>query len=361
MNKLIITFALVYLTGCAEYEKATKPPYTLSEKIYVDQIESDNYLLTFYASGPWKLYAGHDIQEIDWNEPEIIQQGDSVFMYENPDPGERIYFAAINPENDTIFVSEREIDMEGATNFRDLGGIETQDGLMVRWGKLYRSGELSELTEEDLATLKELEIKTILDLRGFDEIESDPDKYPQDGSIAWMHTPVGIEGENTREKFMAVIQNADPETFQGEEVMVDFGKQIFYESPDTFKPIFDQLLEENSYPLVFHCSAGKDRAGFTSALILYALGVSEEVIMDEYLLSNHFRYHENEKTIEQAAKYFGVDQRIMREIMAVKPTYLNAGFDLIKEEYGTIDKYLEVELGVDSTQRAILKAQLLYD
>jgi len=83
--------------------------------------------------------------------------------------------------------------------------------------------------------------------------------------------------------------------------------------------------------------------------------------MDEYLLSNHFRYHENEKTIEQAAKYFGVDQRIMREIMAVKPTYLNAGFDLIKEEYGTIDKYLEVELGVDSTQRAILKAQLLYD
>ncbi|PNW29091.1 tyrosine-protein phosphatase [Formosa algae] len=258
-----------------------------------------------------------------------------------------------------MFLSEREIDFENTVNFRDIGGIKTVNGKHTKWGMLFRSGELSELTDADLAYMESLNIKTILDLRTDEEIEDKPDMYP--AGVKWKHLPIGDLGNKAdMNKMMDTIRNADPETFDGGKLMEELSVK-FINSKTNFKALFAELLSQDGdrTPLLFHCTAGKDRTGFSSAFILRALGVDKNTIIDEYTLSNYYRYEYNEETVEKAAKFYGLDQRILRPMMSVRPEWLKKGFDEIDKQYGSFDNYL-LEIGVDSTAKANLRAKFLH-
>lgn len=349
--------AMVVASSCADYQKSEQPPYTLNETIYVQRLDNNDYELKLNSTGNWTIYKGTSANAINWDEIASLSEGKPSVVVKNETPNKRLFFAAVTGA-DTLYFSEREINLKKAYNFRDLGGIPTTDGKHTKWGLIYRSGEIAELSKEDLAYMQELGLKTILDLRSDEEIEEKPDMYP--ANVAWKHLPIGDMGKQSKMKeMMKTIQEADPETFSADELMEAASVQ-FVNSTNNFKILFEELLDENSErtPLLYHCTAGKDRTGFSSAFILRALGVDEQTVIDEYVLSNYFRYEHNEDMVEKAAKYYGIDQRILRPMMGVKAQWLQKGFDEIKNKYGSFDNYLR-EIGVDSSAQVQLRAKFL--
>ncbi|WMI65413.1 tyrosine-protein phosphatase [Aestuariibaculum sp. YM273] len=350
--------SVVCLTGvvaCAEYNKPERPSYTLKEVIYVDKLPEKNYQLTLKSEGNWEVYSGNSFETINWNAPQKLSNDKRTVTFKNNTPNQRLAFVAVNGK-DTLHLAEREINLENSVNFRDLGGIPTQDGKHTKWGLIYRSGELSDLTQEDLAYMSTIDIKSILDFRTNEEIEEKPDMYPN--GVQWFHVPVGNMGNGNMKEMFKKLREADPETFNGDKLMENISEDLL-KSKDAFKTMFRDLLNNDKTPLLFHCTAGKDRTGHASALILTALGVDEETIYNEYTLSNYFRYDSSEETIKKAAKFYGIDQRILRPIMGVKRSYLQTGMDILKAEYGSVQNYLETEIGLDSTAISKLRNKFL--
>jgi protein-tyrosine phosphatase len=124
--------------------------------------------------------------------------------------------------------------------------------------------------------------------------------------------------------------------------------------------VFDQLLVlETDKALMIHCTAGKDRTGVGAALILYALGVNEETIIKDYELTNQYRKELNEQTVKLMTAQ-GVPENSARSMMAAKAEYLNAAFDAIKKQFGSVDLFLEKEIGLDAGKRKLLQSKFLY-
>jgi protein-tyrosine phosphatase len=169
----------------------------------------------------------------------------------------------------------RLLPLVGAYNFRDLGGYPTTDGRMTRWGRLYRSDTLHELTDEDVALLRDIGLVSMIDLRTQNEVErngrgalgSEPVRYvnlsvlPKEGGEAQAAPAARIV--DVAERYLSYLQ---------------VGKTALVES-------FGLLAEADNYPLVFHCQVGKDRTGVLAALVLGCVGVEREAIVDDYVLT----------------------------------------------------------------------------
>src|SRR5262249_45387779 len=159
-----------------------------------------------------------------------------------------------------------------------------------KWKKIYRSAALNKLTDADLQALQHIPIAYVADFRGPYEVKAAPDKLPA-GAIR-ISLPAGSEhiGDSTYMKTLMQQMRNDSSLVSFYSVSPVFTNR--------YKPVFDELLVLNTdSALVFHCTAGKDRTGIAAALILYALGVDENTIMDDYLATNYYRAHENEKMI----------------------------------------------------------------
>jgi protein-tyrosine phosphatase len=126
---------------------------------------------------------------------------------------------------------------------------------------------------------------------------------------------------------------------------------------ERYTPLFDSLINNKTYsPMLFHCTAGKDRTGIAAALILYALGVDEETIFNDYEATNYYRRNENAKAIAQMVKYYGLDEKMATNMMGAKREYIQSTFTTIKAQYGTVDLYLEKVLGLNSKKIKQLRA-----
>lgn len=246
--------------------------------------------------------------------------------------------------------TKREVKLQGAINFRDVGGYATKDGRHVKWGKIYRSAALNNLSDADLIKLQRLSIAFVDDFRGPFEVKQAPDKIPANATRIAL--PSGSEhiGDTNFSKNMM--------TGNRDSLMLSFYSNTT-SFANRYKPMFDELLQLNKdSALLFHCTAGKDRTGIAAALILYALGVKEEMIMQDYMATNYYRTAENEKAIKGMIKTYGMDEPGVRKMMAAKEEYLTATFVSIKRQYGTIDKYLQSAMGLDKEK--ILQLRALY-
>ena len=248
--------------------------------------------------------------------------------------------------------SKRAVKLQGAVNFRDLGGYATNDGKHIKWGKLYRSAALNQLTAADEEKIQSLHLSTVLDFRGPYEIKAAPDKLP--ANITAVNLPAGSENIGDNNYMKQMIQS-----MKNDSAMISFYNTLapFH---DRYKPMFDLLLRENNdSALLFHCTAGKDRTGIAAALILYALGVDEKTIMDDYLATNYYRKNENEKAVNGMVTLYGLDKVTASNMMVAKETYLNATFSAIRSNFGSVDNYLEKEMGLTKAKRKILKQKFL--
>lgn len=248
--------------------------------------------------------------------------------------------------------SVREVKLKGAVNFRDLGGYPTKDGKKIKWDRLYRSAALNALTEEDINRMKELKLAIVLDFRGPLEIQSAPDRVIAGAKN--INLPAGSETVGDAKAMQAMLAAIKDESY-----MTSFYGTI---APfkDRYKPMFDQLLQlGKDSALLFHCTAGKDRTGIAAALLLYALGVDETLIFEDYLATNYYRSRENERAIAGMVQMYHLDEKVARNMMAAKKEYLEATFQSIRKAYGSVEHYLRDEMGLTEARTTALKQRFL--
>lgn len=136
--------------------------------------------------------------------------------------------------------------------------------------------------------------------------------------------------------------------------MISFYSQTAH-LKDKYKPFFQELLKmPDTDALLFHCTAGKDRTGIGAALFLHALGVSDEIVLQDYLATNEYRKAENEKMVKMMTQ-FGIKEQVARDMAGVKPEYLIATVKAIMQQYGSVDQFMTEELGLKADDIALLK------
>lgn len=225
---------------------------------------------------------------------------------------------------------ERLINLEGAYNFRHAGGYKTQQGTFVKWGTIYRSGDLHELTQKDIERLELLKIKTIIDFRTKTEKDFCPD-----AGISTVRNrielPINV-GSMLNMQFFSALND-------GREIMKEVNRLLVRYSIDVFSAFFEACSDEKNLPLLFHCSAGKDRTGTAAALFLSAVGVDKETIISDFCLSAAYVFGKPDLT---------TDNPVLAPIMTVTPDYLEAAFEVIDTEFGGMETYLKQWLKVDT-------------
>jgi protein-tyrosine phosphatase len=245
------------------------------------------------------------------------------------------------PVPDSAINAPRLITLEGAQNLRDIGGYRTVDGRRVKWGMIYRSADLSKLTASDLAALNDLNVHTVFDLRSTSERHSAPDAFT--GHSATVSLDYSIDTHNV----VAALSSA-PTAESVRKAMATMYPVLLNTLQPEFRQLFTELLEGPAATL-YHCTAGKDRTGLATALILSALGVPRETIYADYLMSNRFYHPAN------APAMGGLSPELAATLKAVDESYLRAAFDAIDAQYGSVDGYLDRALGVDAAKIARLR------
>jgi protein-tyrosine phosphatase len=259
---------------------------------------------------------------------------------------------------------ERRIKLEGQPNFRDMGGYRTSDGHTVKWGLIYRSGQLSKLTDADLLILQKLNLRTVVDLRGSAEVESRGKDLLPEGvhSVSYPidATGNGRAGNSQRAPAAAPAQNAD--------FMLQATRTIMVNRTDVYGSLIRELAAPGNRPLAFHCTQGKDRAGIGAAIILTMLGVPWETVREDYLLTNIYRKEENEKDLKNMrdglAQKSGVppeqvDMSAYTPMYYVKPEYIDTARQDVIDKYGSMENYIRQGLGISDELVAQLRKELL--
>lgn len=171
--------------------------------------------------------------------------------------------------------SQRFIELEGALNVRDLGGYDTNHGKPTTWGRVFRADSLHKLTAADELKLRDLGLRAIIDLRRQDEIDVEPDLWMTDPTIRFHHLPINE---------VAVSSAISVQKYDIHDLTELYRSFLDVRQPQ-LKRIFTAIVEVSDQPLVFHCSAGKDRTGIIAALLLDLAGVPAETIAQDYELT----------------------------------------------------------------------------
>jgi protein-tyrosine phosphatase len=281
----------------------------------------------------------------------------------DPAPGARAFFR-ITAGDSGVTVAERRVVLEGQPNFRDLGGYATEDGRHVRWGQVYRSGELGKLTEADLAVLDRIGIALVCDLRSDSEVDALPD--PVGAADEQLRLAVNDESVDVA-AITAAISAGDLSSLSPT-LLLDGMPKVALDFTDNWRDLLLRISDPANRPTNFHCTAGKDRAGWASAVVLRALGVSEETVMADYLLSNDYRAEANAATIAQVRTLVAavrgvpedeVDMSNLVALLDVRPEYLQAAFDAVDAKFGSFDAYLTDGLGLTAEEISALRDSLL--
>ena len=249
----------------------------------------------------------------------------------------------------------RKLPFTGAHNFRDLGGYKTSDGKTVKWGKVYRSDNLHSLTDEDLKYMERLNLKSVVDFRSDEERNEEPDRLTPDMTPILL--PIKFEPEGVTENLTRDLTFGN---LDSSNLLRDFNIILVKEFTEEYREFFRHIVDNGGEPFLLHCTAGKDRAGFGSAMILTVLGVPREKIIEDYLLTNTYvSDHVDRKLLETELKtFFRADSDNLRKINFVEERYIQAAFDTIDSHWGGMDQYISE--GLNLTEEDIGKIRNYY-
>ena len=284
-----------------------------------------------------------------------VEAGDEVFI--KPQQNRRHYFHCIDASGNVNTVAERHLPLEGTPNFRDFGGYAAKDGRRVRWGKLFRSGQLSNLTDNDLQYMESLDVKLVCDFRRDEERERDPSVFPNSAQPDIIGLPID-PGSTTG--FVDNIARGDLSAEDMASFMCDINREFALDQAPVYKTMFAHILKLDSGASLVHCAAGKDRTGFAVAVVLAALGVARDTIMADYMLTSQYFSVENE--IDRISKKYqwGGANDVMRPMLETREPYLLTAFKAIDQHFSDINEYLDVMLGVGADERDALCRRYLF-
>ncbi|KWV55536.1 protein tyrosine phosphatase [Bradyrhizobium macuxiense] len=239
----------------------------------------------------------------------------------------------------------RHLNLAGASNFRDLGGYQTRDGRRVRWRQIFRSNHLAHLTEQDVTVVRGLGVKSAFDFRG---IVERAEALCGMADVTVHSLPVE---PTVVAALRAIAESRQLSKADAVDVMRDSYRGYVQDNTARYRTLFAHLLEDRA-PLVIHCTAGKDRTGFACALILHALGVPDDVIADDYLLTNQFYKRDPSASTE-------LPDDVKQVLGTVQRPFLDAAFEAIDTDYGSLDGYFRDGLGLGQPERKMLEGRYL--
>jgi protein-tyrosine phosphatase len=253
-----------------------------------------------------------------------------------------------DPARADRYTQQRRLPLRGAVNCRDLGGYVTDDDRQVRWGILYRSDSLAELSDDDLEMLAATGLRTVCDLRGESERLHKPNRRLPSAVV--LHE-IGFMPHRGDELLARTREGRITVTDIELEVREVYRRFVIDQTASYARLL--TLIEEPALPLLFHCTSGRDRTGFAAAIVLLALGVPRETVASDYALSNRYR---RDLSFQIGS---GVDLAVLGALTQAHPDYLATAFRTIDEHWGSDRAYLRDALGLTPQRRSELQDLLL--
>jgi protein-tyrosine phosphatase len=328
----------------------------------VERTAPDRLVVRWQGGDPVDVYvAGRPDAPVAEARLLVRADRDGVYALQRADPARPYFILKDERDGNLTRVAERLLPLEGGSNFRDVGGYPAAGGEHVRWGMIYRTGATPLLTDSDFRYVAHLGIASDIDLRSIEERQIAPDRLPARTGARYFANDYPAS-----EIFSKLTTKPAPGASQASQVSL-YRTWLISLAPQ-YRDIFQQLLKQNG-AVTYHCSAGQDRTGVATALVLSALGVPRDVILADYQLSTQDRRPRNEMPRIDPARYPGNVVAIYYAKsqsagpMTPKPLYDAAGvaflqqtFDEIDARWGSVDNYLSQELGVDRSAIARLRA-----
>ncbi len=276
-----------------------------------------------------------------------------------------IFFILLSPP--AFAATERHIELDGQSNFRDLGGYQTKDGHRVKWGEVYRSGELHGLSDADVKKMEAMGIKAVANFLTEREIESrGHDRLPE----GVREIPLPMEAGNLGD--LAAVVNEARGTGDFSKVPVELNPEIHRilmdEGREYYATLLRELADPANRPMVYHCSHGVHRTGTATAILLSALGVPWETVREDYLLSNTYRKKEIDRRVSELRDLAAdtllvepgqVDMTNIKAFYILEADYIDASLDEAVKRYGSMDDYIREGLGITDNEISDLREQLL--
>ena len=268
-------------------------------------------------------------------------------------------------------VAVRLLPLEGGRNFRDLGGYPAADGRHVRWGRVFRSGMMANLTDADYDYLSALGIRVVCDFRSDAERAAEPTNWRATPAIDYRTWDYRDDDGTGGMQLASVLSQPGVTPEQVAAAMERGYPDIAEAHKEKYREVF-QRLAAGELPLAFNCSAGKDRAGTAAALILSALGVPRELVVQDYALSEQLVDYEAEFLAADASDTSDDDPdsglsavmantpaEVIRPLMRSDPAYIRNTFAYLDETYGGVMGYIRTELQMDDSELERMRAALL--
>ena len=296
--------------------------------------------------GGWLVFILISLSCLAWGLRWAIKRGGR--KVKNIDPLELI----IDSPQSTA-TADRLVALEGAHNFRDLGGYQTEDGRIVQRGRLFRSDEFSEIGDADLERLKALELRTIIDLRSPSELK-DKENRPIEGST---YRQIRIYKREPLLRYLPVAlfrRHVLPQALGASYIHLVETRALAFGAALRF------LSAEGNLPIVYHCSAGKDRTGIVIALALSVLGVPAETIIADYSLSNlGFEHYYTEFIASGRLARWGIPYEDFQALFVVDPEWMKNLLTYLNNQYGGVETYLTRKAGLTTEELESIRKNLL--
>lgn len=275
-----------------------------------------------------------------------------------PDENTRPYFCVQSEGASALWAADTAVEIHAVENFRDMGGYRTEDGRTVKWGRFFRCGGIFGMDARETRIYEGMRIRNIYDYRATDEAQALPDVYTAQTAyhlvpaiMAQFAEESGLSDMDMASRLQSIHTPEDAEAlYQG---FLSLYGILPFGNP-AYREMLGALDSEETVPIIQHCSAGKDRTGVGCALLLLSLGVAEETVLEDYLLSAILRADVNRRYVDEMAKK-GLNEHalaLVARMMTVTRDMLETSFGAMREKHGSIDAFLAAEYDVTPERRA---------
>lgn len=270
---------------------------------------------------------------------------------------ERIYIHLFEPDDGFTVAAERRLEFDGPSNFRDIGGYPTMDGAATRWGTVFRSDRLDGLTDDDHRAIEQLGVATVFDLRSEEEAAYAPDRLPD--RIDYVHLPMSSDTARRRSMFQRIAEG-ELEKYDEDDMAAGYLRML-----EVFGGHLARIIETVAAgsPLLFHCSAGKDRTGITAMVLLGLAEVADPHVLDDYEVTNRYRPASADalttkgSPFEDLVRDRGLDPADFETLWLAPRPVMRRTVDGLRERWGDHRDYVRA-IGVDDDVAEAARAAL---
>jgi protein-tyrosine phosphatase len=300
--------------------------------------------------GAVDVSTGSTADHLDHRYETTVPSGQTTLRLPHDASGRLFVSVAPSGGGPAVVASDRRVPFEGVTNFRDLGGYQTRFGARTRWGLVYRADALHGLSPADLTLYDRLGVCAVFDLRG--ELERDERPNPVlSQHLAIIGRPADTDA--------SILQPSAITKEDGERILRDLYIGLIDHAAVQIGELYTALTEDRSLPAVFHCHAGKDRTGIVAALLLDALGVERDTILDDYELTARYRRRTHQESSYQRIIESGIPPEAAAGLLTTPRWAMQHALEELDRRHGSVADYLQGPAGMHPNTLGVLRQRLV--